>query len=179
MISRILSKCYSIYNGSRFRDCGISFSIGYPSRITGFEFINIGNKVNIGKFSWLNIKGVDVNSNSSLIIKDGVNIGRHVQINAWENVVIGKNVLIADRVYISDAEHNYDNINIPIIQQGDKFRGGVKIGEGCWIGIGAVILPGVTIGKNSVIGANSVVTRNIPDYCVAAGVPAKIIRLLK
>ena len=62
--------------------------------------------------------------------------------------------------------------------QGDYFKGAVRLRQGCWLGIGVVILPGVTIGRNSVVVANSVVTRDVPDYAVVAGNPAKIIKVL-
>jgi acetyltransferase-like isoleucine patch superfamily enzyme len=52
----------------------------------------------------------------------------------------------------------------------------VKIGDGSWLGYGTVVLPGVTIGKHVVVGANSVVTHDIPNYSVAVGVPAKVIK---
>jgi acetyltransferase-like isoleucine patch superfamily enzyme len=111
----------------------------------------------------------------TLRIGDGTYIGRFAQINAWRNVDIGDHVLRADRVFISDADHNYLDTNAPIRLQGDSFRGAVTLREGCWIGIGAVILPGVTIGRNSVVAANAVVTKDVPDGVVVGGIPAKII----
>ena len=100
-----------------------------------------------------------------------------IHINAFQNVYIEKNVLIADRVHISDATHYYDDLDIPIIKQGAGFIAPVKLSEGCWIGVGAVILPGVTIGRNAIIGANAVVTKSIPDFAIAGGVPAKVIKM--
>jgi acetyltransferase-like isoleucine patch superfamily enzyme len=114
----------------------------------------------------------------TLHIGHGTYIGRFVQINAWRNVAIGNDVLVADRVFISDADHNYANTNVPIRLQGDSFCGEVILREGCWIGIGAVILPGVTIGRNSVVAANAVVTKDVPDCVVVGGIPARIIKQL-
>jgi acetyltransferase-like isoleucine patch superfamily enzyme len=93
-------------------------------------------------------------------------------------VVIGSNVLIADRVFITDADHKFAAINTPISLQGDSFRGAVSLLDGCWIGIGAVILPGVTVGRNSVVAANTVVTKDVPDFTIVSGIPAKIIKKL-
>lgn len=87
--------------------------------------------------------------------------------------------MIADRVYISDADHNFKELDIPIIHQGDYFKGSIRLKEGCWIGIGAVILPGVTIGKNAIVGANSVIRKDVPDYAVVSGNPATIIKYLR
>lgn len=93
-------------------------------------------------------------------------------------MIIEDNVLIANRVYISDADHIFKNVEVPILTQGDYFKGEVLLKTGCWVGIGAVIMPGVTIGRNSIVGANSVVTKNVADYTVGAGCPAKVIRVL-
>jgi acetyltransferase-like isoleucine patch superfamily enzyme len=78
-------------------------------------------------------------------------------------------------VYITDQNHGYEDITIPISKQSQPERA-VSIGDGSWLGHGSVVLPGVTIGQHVVIGANSVVTKDIPDFSVAVGVPAKVIR---
>lgn len=68
---------------------------------------------------------------------------------------------------------------VPIYDQGFYVSREVMLREGCWIGANVVILPGVTIGKNAVIGAGSIVTKSIPDFCVAAGNPAKVIKQIQ
>lgn len=86
-------------------------------------------------------------------------------------------VLISPDVYITDCDHAYENINIPVIEQGViKKDNKVSIGGHSYIGIHSVIVGNVAIGKHCVIGANSVVTKDIPDYCVAVGSPAKVIK---
>ncbi|MCT7525393.1 hypothetical protein N5T77_10065 [Aliarcobacter cryaerophilus] len=72
--------------------------------------------------------------------------------------------------------HKFDRIDVPLIEQGYYPSQTVVIKEGAWIGANSIILPGVTIGKNSVIGAGSIVTKSIPDFSVAVGNPAKIIK---
>ena len=94
-------------------------------------------------------------------------------------IKIRKNALISDRVFLGDCNHGFLDLNLPISQQPINFSGCVEIGEGCWIGIGAAITPGITIGKNAVIGANSVVTHDVPDYCIVAGNPARVIRRIE
>ena len=80
-------------------------------------------------------------------------------------------------MYITDCDHEYRDINVPVIDQGIAQRGQmVSIGEGSYIGINAVIVGNVKIGKHCVIGANSVVTKDVPDYCVAVGSPARVIK---
>jgi acetyltransferase-like isoleucine patch superfamily enzyme len=110
------------------------------------------------------------------VISSGSYIGRFVQINAWHEVIIEQNVLIADRVYISDSEHNFRDRQIPIRLQGESYKGAVRLRSGCWIGIGAVILPGVTVGRNSVVAANAVVREDVPDFTVVGGIPARTLR---
>jgi acetyltransferase-like isoleucine patch superfamily enzyme len=111
-----------------------------------------------------------------LIIEDGVYVGRFVQINAWQDVVIERDVMIADRVLITDVDHTYGDARVPLMHQAPLFKGRVVLAEGCWIGAGAVILPGVRIGRNSVVGANAVVTEDVTDHSVAVGVPAWILK---
>ena len=92
-------------------------------------------------------------------------------------VEIGRNVLISDRVFIGDSEHGHTCSDIPISEQYLHSAGPVEIGDGAWIGIGVSILPNVRIGRNCVIGAGSVVTHDIPDFSVAVGVPARVIKV--
>ena len=110
-----------------------------------------------------------------LEIKDGCSLGHFNHVYATQEIIIEENVLTADKVYISDNLHSYQNINIPIKSQSILQNGKVRIGSGSWIGENACIL-GVIIGKQCVIGANSVVTKDIPDYSVAVGIPAKVIK---
>lgn len=112
-----------------------------------------------------------------LFIGEDTIIGPYCHISGTENnIVIGKKVGIADRVFISTTNHRYDDITKPIKSQGFVSRGDVVIDDECWIGIGSSILSGVNIGKHSVIGANSVVTHDIPPYSVAVGNPARVIK---
>lgn len=92
--------------------------------------------------------------------------------------MIEDEVLTGPHVFIADYNHEYKNPHIPIKNQGNRTRKGdrVLIEKGTWIGTNAVVVGNVHIGKNCVIGANSVVTKDVPDFCVVAGAPAKIIR---
>lgn len=116
----------------------------------------------------------------SLRIGNNVQINDFVHISAWEQVVIGNDVLIASKVYISDVSHgnmkeqNYDITIAPIKQK--LYCKPVHIGDKVWVGESVCILPGVTIGECSIIGAGSVVTKSIPPYSIAVGTPAKVIK---
>lgn len=115
------------------------------------------------------------NYNGKLVISDGVNIGQGAHIIASSLLNIEKNATLSSYVFISDCHHSYEDIETNIMEQPLIVKP-IRIGEGCLIGRGVAILAGASIGKHSVIGANSVVTSEIPDYCVACGIPAKVIK---
>ena len=145
------------------------------TRVDGFRNIQIGDKVFISEGTWLAALPMQKDASCKLHIASGTYIGRYAHIYATEKIEIAEKVLIADKVYISDNQHNYENIQLPVIAQPVKQLNPVKIDSGAWIGENVCII-GASVGKNSVIGANAVVTKNIPDCCVAAGIPAIIIK---
>ena len=114
--------------------------------------------------------------NSTIIIGNRVTSSGSLYIAAAEKVIIEDDVMFAPNVFISDCTHGYTNAEVPYKYQGLVDIKPVIIKRGSWIGKNAVILPGVTIGELTIIGANSVVTRNVPDRCIAAGSPAKVIK---
>ncbi|WP_281256411.1 acyltransferase [Labilibaculum manganireducens] len=169
-------RVYSLIIGDLFANKAIGLRINYPSTILNPKMIKIGENVVIKEHCWLNV--FENKEGNALTIGDGVYIGRFCHINAKINVYIHSNVLIADRVYISDTTHVYENNDLPIIKQDCRYEGDIVIKEGAWIGCGVVILPGVTIGLNSVVAANAVVTKDVPDYSIVGGVPAKLIKTI-
>lgn len=157
-----------------FKFIGKRVRIVRPLIIEGYENISIGNKVIIrynASISALPLTGVK----PILDIGDGTVIGNFCHIYATQKIIIGRKVLTADKVYISDNLHQYEDISIPIIDQPIKQIRNVIIGDGSWIGENVCII-GATVGKGCVIGANSVVVKPIPDYSVAVGSPARIIK---
>jgi len=109
-------------------------------------------------------------------INDGVTIGRFCHITISCGLTIEADVLITEGVLITDSIHGYHDINVPIWKQPMYNKGSIIIKSGSWIGNGARIVGSVTIGKNSVVGANSYVDKDVPDYCIVAGVPAIIVK---
>ena len=100
-----------------------------------------------------------------------INMGLHI-VDNYENLIeIGDRVAIAPNVHLVAVS----NPNYSVLSKIDKYctRGRIKIGEDSWLGVGAVVLPGVTIGKCCIIGSNAVVTRDVDDYSIVAGIPAK------
>jgi acetyltransferase-like isoleucine patch superfamily enzyme len=177
--SRIINSLYHCFFRlifkSKFKKFGHQSRFLFPLKIDGIKNITIGNNVYIAPKSWLAALQLTGEKECDLIIGDGSNIGHFNHIYATKSIIIGKKVLTADKVYISDNLHSYENINIPIIDQPIKQISTVEIGEGSWLGEHVCVI-GAKIGKNCVIGANSVVTRDIPDYCVAVGAPARVIK---
>ena len=90
---------------------------------------------------------------------------------------IGDDVWTGHHVYITDQNHGYEDLGLPISQQ-IMAEKPVSIGDGSWLGHGVVVLPGAHVGRHVVVAANSVVTGTLPDNCVAAGVPARVIKQL-
>jgi acetyltransferase-like isoleucine patch superfamily enzyme len=179
LVNKIYSSFYirffRLFYKSKFKYFGNNSSVLFPLNMNGIENISIGDNVKVAYKTWLAAVPHTGAEKCELIIGEGTCIGNFNHIYATKSIIIGKNVLIADRVYISDNLHSYENINIPIIHQPIKQIGTVVIGDGSWLGENVCVI-GAKIGKNCVIGANSVVTKDIPDYCVAVGTPAKIIK---
>ena len=160
---------------ARVAGLGAGSVVHSPATLYNPGVMRIGAGTVIREQIWLN-GGRAEGTKPVLLIGDGCYIGRFCHINASIGVTIEDRVLIADRVYISDIDHEYRKTELPVIAQGVCSKGPVLLKTGCWIGAGAVILPGVTIGRNAVVGANSVVTKSIPDFAVAGGVPARVLK---
>ena len=118
----------------------------------------------------------------TLVIGDMVEMNDAVHITAFDDVRIGNNVLMASRIYLSDTSHGSYAGNdkdchpsVPPSLRPLSFKS-VIIEDNVWIGEGVSILPGAHIGKGAIIGANSVVIGKIPEYSIAVGAPAKVIK---
>jgi acetyltransferase-like isoleucine patch superfamily enzyme len=165
---------FSYFNSFFFKSIGKRSIIFRPYRVDGHENVIIGSNTIIQRNSWLYCKSVNF-ENAILKIGNNCTFGYNNHITCVKNVIIGDFVLTANNVYISDNLHSYENIELPIMMQPVYFKSLVNIGEGSWIGENVCII-GASIGKNCVIGANSVVTKDIPDYSVAVGSPARVIK---
>ncbi len=163
-----------IWYAKWFKYVGDHSKIIKPLGYSNPDNISIGNNVTINPFCWLFTKQFS-DKIPELSIKDGVRIGHFNHITCINKVCLEKDVITADRVYISDNMHTYEDIEIPIMSQPIVSKGEVYIGEGSWIGENVSIFS-CKIGKHCVIGANTVVNKDIPDYSVAVGVPVKIVK---
>lgn len=174
-IAYIARKWYYWINRGKYKYLASDAVILQTLRIEGKSNISIGEKVIIQRMTWLAAMPLTGLSECSLKIGAGSVIGNFNHIYATGTISIGKNVLTADKVYISDNLHGYQNPDLPILAQPIKQLNPVIIGDGSWLGENVCVI-GASIGRHCVVGANSVVTHDIPDYSVAVGVPAKIIK---
>jgi acetyltransferase-like isoleucine patch superfamily enzyme len=109
-------------------------------------------------------------------IGSGCFLNRGVMLAAIERIEIGDHVMFANGCFVGDADHRFDDPNVPVTWQGFSTQGPVRIGANCWFGVNCVVTSGVSIGERCVVGANSVVIDDLPPGVIAAGVPAKVIR---
>ncbi len=140
--------------------------------LTGCRRVRIGKGVSILQGARIEV----VTNYGEIEIGDGTSIQLGFHCGAAKHVRIGKDVLIAGRVYISDHDHVFYHSEKPARRCRELVIESVEIGDGAWLGEGCVVLKGVSIGRRSVVGANAVVTKSVPDGCVVAGVPARFIR---
>lgn len=183
-VSRVVRHLTTKYHKSRFAEAGAGGCVGYGFKANYPQYVHLGSDVEISDYCWVSF-AVDIQFDEETLRKPKVHIGnrsyigRFATIACMQEVTIGNDVLISDRVFIGDCYHGFDRADLPIKDQGVYSHGSVVIDDGAWIGIGVAILPNVHIGRNAVIGANSVVRCDVPDFHVAAGVPARIIRDLR
>ena len=149
-----------------------------PGSVFGERWIAIGEGTIIGAQVSLSagmVPGQDLGPVPVLRIGDRCVIGRGSHIVAHHSLIIEDDVFTGPYVYITDQNHSYADPDVPIGRQ-LPLNAAVRIGSGSWIGAGAVVLPGACIGRNVVIAAGSVVRGTVPDRCVVAGVPARVVR---
>jgi acetyltransferase-like isoleucine patch superfamily enzyme len=155
--------------------------------------ISIGDNVVVDDLCCLDAKGT---TNRGIVLKNGVflgrntilsckngnieldeeaNIGFNVEVFSAADVRIGRKVLVAAYTYLVGGDHLYDRVDLPVLEQGRTARG-IDVGDHVWLGAHVVVADGVRIGRDAVIGAGAVVTSDVPEFHVAAGVPARVLR---
>lgn len=172
---RARAKAFSLLAGGAFASFGSRTVIELPVRLSGEDRISIGHDVYIAAGSWLQViaghgEGV------ALKVGDGTSVAGGCVLSAARSVVLGRKVLLARNVYVSDHGHAFEDVTRAVIDQGVTRVEPVEIGDGAWLGENVVVGPGVRIGRGAVIGANAVVLEDVPDHSVAVGVPARVVR---
>lgn len=124
--------------------------------------------------------GKNVNIEHNALFTPGLSIGNNsgVGIDCEVNgkVTIGNDVMMGPEVVIYTSGHKYEDLSIPMWKQGSTEMQPVTINDDVWIGRRVIIMPGVTVGTGAIIGAGAVVTKDVPEYAVVGGVPAKVIK---
>ena len=157
--------------------------IGLDFSINGRKSISIGNHFRGGKHviidAYESYNGEKLNNNPQIVIGDNVALTDYCYISCINNVTIGDGTLVGVNSFITDNYHGESTAEELKIRPSERklySKGKVTIGKNVWIGRNVCVMPGVTIGDGAVIGANAVVTKDIPQYSIAAGVPAKVIK---
>ncbi|TYZ29836.1 acyltransferase [Selenomonas caprae] len=157
------------------------------ARLGGLECMCIGNRFTAGRGLWLeavtNYPAAKQVFSPKLVIGDRVSVGEYVHIGCNHSVVIGNDVLMGSKIYITDHNHgvysgeNPDSPECPPANRNLTEGESVEIGDKCWIGEFVTILPGVKIGEGSIIGSHSTVTHDIPAETIAVGSPARVVKM--
>jgi len=151
-------------DGIAFVCPGVTFEIGKGARVV------------LGRWSWLG-HGTKVRAHEGEVVIGAKSVlGQECTISAYQHVSIGRECIVADRVMLIDFDHGVVEVERPIRLQG-IYKRDVHVGNNVWLGYGACVLRGVTVGDNCVIGTNSVVTGDVPENAVAAGAPARVLRM--
>ncbi len=179
-------KFYRLILGSMGRGVAIGANVGirHPGKI------HIGDHVVIDDNCVMDAKGennmgIEIHNgvfvgrgtiltchNGDIILEDNVNIGFNCVISSLSRIVIKKNHLMAAFCYLVGGDHDSDRTDIPVLMQGRSSKG-ITIEENVWLGAAVSVLDGVTVGRDSIIGAHAVVNKDVPEFAIAAGVPAK------
>lgn len=180
--ARLMSRLRGAVIGSR---CGsMNIHIGPRAYLRGLSCIRIGASFETAEGLWLEALTFFDGQvyTPKIVIGDRVHVSRYAHIAAVNYIEIGPDVLIGSNVLITDHNHgsykgpHQSNPSIAPMKRHLMSDGPVVIGPNAWIGDHVVITPGCTIGEGAIIGANSVVTTNIPQFTIAAGVPARCIK---
>ncbi|GAC1374722.1 MAG: acyltransferase [Acidimicrobiales bacterium] len=167
--------------GRRFGALGTGSCIAFPpGAVFGERLISIGRNTMIGPHVSLAVgmhpdEPLQVPGGVVLSVGDRCMIGRGTSIVGRCRIDIGDDVTTGPNVYITDHNHTYDDLDIPIGRQWPSEEA-VSIGSGSWLATGVVVLPGARIGRHVTVAAGSVVRGTIPDHSVVAGSPAKVVR---
>ena len=183
------SKLYPMILGSVGSNVvfGVSVTIRHPHKIhiadnvviddqccldakgTDNKGISIGTGVFVGRNTILSCK------NGDIVIDDHANLGFNCEIFSASRVRVGRNILMAAYTYLVGGDHLYDRVDIPVLQQGRTARG-IEVEDNVWLGAHVVVTDGSKIGRDAIIGAGAVVVGDIPEFAIATGIPAKVIR---
>jgi acetyltransferase-like isoleucine patch superfamily enzyme len=185
--SRILTKLNSLWVAATypFAGKGRKVSLHYGSEISRGVAVHIrlGSHIEIGKHTWFHSwsnLGIEDSHALKIIIEDDCRIGARCTITAGNSIHLERDVVLASDVLVMDHAHAYEDVSIPIKDQGATPGGRIRIGEGCRIGQGAAVLCSnkgeLLLGRHCIVAAGAVVTRSFPPNSVVSGNPARVVK---
>ena len=164
-----------------FLSVGKTFKTGKDCTFLNPQYMEIGD--NFIAMNRLRLDAIDEyfgeTFSPKIIIGENASINNDVHIGCINKIIIGRNCLMASRIFITDHSHGTttaEELQTPPALRKLHSKGPVIIGDNVWIGEGACILPNVNIGNNVIIGANAVVTKDVPANCIVGGIPARVIK---
>jgi acetyltransferase-like isoleucine patch superfamily enzyme len=177
-----------------FKSCGKRPAIGKGGLIRAPKQVSLGSGVLIDDYVTLDARGADAAivlgervslgrfttvaaKYGAISISDGANVGSYCRIATNSKIAIGASALIGAYCYVGPGNHTEGTSDEPLIARPMEIKGGVEIGEHAWLGTRVTVLDGVKIGRHAIIGAHSLVTSDVPDWGVAVGTPAKVIKV--
>lgn len=184
--SYIKQSLYSFFISHVLKKAGKDIIVGLGTRFNAPQYVVVGDNVKIGRDCviecWSYYHGGSTFLYEPLLqIGNNSAIGDRSHISCIRRLVIGNSVLMGREIFITDNNHgstSRSELDSPPYDRPLTSAGEVIIKDNVWIGDKVSIMPNVTIGKGAVIAANAVVTKDVPDYAVVGGVPAKIIKQL-
>lgn len=144
--------------------------IGPPLFLLGTRRMFIGRRVRI--FPGLR---AECHGAGKLFVHDNVAIGQGFHVTCMADLHIGEGTLITGYVSVTDIEHEYDDVDAPVLDQPTRWKQ-TRIGKNCFIGMGARIQAGTILGDGCIVGANAVVRGHFPPHSVIVGVPARMVK---
>lgn len=178
-LQTLRDKAFSLAIRSSFRAFGAHTVIQPPLRVYGWKGISVGSKVFIGSHCWIVALDSETADMSTIEIGDGTHIAGLCVISAAVSVRLGRSVLFGRNVHVADHSHAYTDPSRPVLAQGITDVQPVEIGDGAWLGNNVVVTSGVRIGSGAVVGANAVVRGDVPDFSLAVGAPARVVRTFR
>jgi acetyltransferase-like isoleucine patch superfamily enzyme len=170
---------FTLLLASQFKEFGVGSRIVPPFTFWGLNQMRVGSRVLIQRDCWISVTGGQADEKTAKItIKSHVSVGKRTAISAAQEIVIEDYVMIGSSCLITDHAHAFENLDLPIQDQGIDNIKPVRIGRETFIGNNVSIQAGVTIGRHCVIGMNSIVTTSIPDFSLAVGMPARVVKTL-
>lgn len=147
-----------------------------PARVTLPGAIEIGDDVCILEHGWLSVVRAVDGVEPRLVIGDRCRIGPFCHVACVGEVVFEPDVCAAERVFVADTYHGYDDPDRPVLDQPMAAPQPVRVGRGAFLGVAAAVLRGVTIGERAYVAPGAVVTEDVPARTLVAGNPARVVR---